>query len=40
MCFNLSLPYPAIPTVYRGQIVQIVQVVEAVETVARVNGER
>jgi hypothetical protein len=49
MCFNLSLPYPVIPTVYRRkivktvQIVQVVEIVEAVEIVeivARVNGER
>ena len=43
MCFNLSLPYPAIPSVYRSKIVQIVEAVEIVEivqVVARVNGER
>jgi hypothetical protein len=33
MCFNLSLPYPVIPSVYRSKIVQIVEAVEIVQVV-------
>jgi hypothetical protein len=41
MCFNLSLPYPVIPSVYRSKIVQIVEAVEiAIQIAAESRSHR